>query len=199
MDARTLALAAALVLALAGCTGAPVAEPTAAAPSVEPTPSAAAATPAVFTQPDDCGAGILPESRLAALDDLGLVLLGGPGGKYGTDYSADPTPEEQLGGVSCIWGFDASDISSITISVAPLSADTRLQALDDFATQGLVEELTDTTATYTQVGGDDEPTITNVLRDDSWISVLSTVGGDENAAESLTIADEVAATVYVTG
>jgi hypothetical protein len=195
MDARTLAPAAALALVLAGCTGTPPVEPPATSPTAEPTPSAAA--PA-FTQPDDCATGILPASRLATFDDLGLVLLGGPGGKYGTDYSADPTPEEQLGGISCIWGFDASDISSITVSVAPLTADTRLQALDQFATQGLDEELTDDTAVYAQTGSDDEPSITNVLRDDSWISVLTTVGGNDYAADALVIAEEVAATVYVT-
>lgn len=198
MDSRALALAAAtLVVALAGCSSAPVAEPPA-TPSVEPSETSAAPTTAVFTVPEDCGAGILPASRLATFDELGLVLLGGPGGKYGTDYSADPTPEEQLGGISCIWGFDASDISSVTVSVAPLSADTRVQALDEFATQGLVEQLTDDTAIYAQVGGDDDPSITNVLRDDSWISVLTTVGGEDYAADARVIADEVAATVYVT-
>ena len=195
MNSR-LVLAAALVVALAGCSSAPIAEPPTSTPSVAPTATSEAPAAGRFTQPDDGASGILPVSRLTALDDLGLVLLGGPGGKYGTEYSADPTPEEQLGGISCIWGFDASDISSITISVAPLNADTRLQALDEFATQGLVEELTATTAIYSQVGGDDEPTITNVLRDDSWISVLTTVGGEENAAESRVIGDEVAATVY---
>ena len=197
MDPRlALVAAAALVAALAGCTSTPVAAPPVTTPSASPSASASAVAPVMFTQPEDCASGILPASRLASLDTLGLALLGGPGGKYGTDYSADPTPEEQLGGISCIWGFDASDISSITISVAPLNDDTRLQALDEFATQGLVEQLTDDTAIYSQVGNDDEPAITNVLRDDSWISVLATVGGDENAAESLVIADEVAAQVY---
>jgi hypothetical protein len=197
MHSRLALIAAAtIVVALAGCTGAPVEEPSASAPSTEPTANAATPSALVFTQPGDCAAGILPSTRLESLDDLGLTLLGGPGGKYGTEYSADPTPEEQLGGISCIWGFDESDISSITISVAPLSDDTRLQTLDEFATQGLVEQLTEDTAIYSQVGGDDEPSITNVLRDDSWISVLSTVGGEENAAESLVIADEVAAQVY---
>jgi len=195
MNSR-LVLVAGLVVALAGCSGAPVAAPPTGTPSAPPSASSETPVALRFTQPEECASGILPASRLTTLDDLGLVLLGGPGGKYGSEYSADPTPEEQLGGISCIWGFDASDISSITISVAPLSADTRMQALDDFATQGLVEELTETTAVYSQVGSDAEPTITNVLRDDSWISVLTTVGGEENAAESRVIADEVAATVY---
>ena len=199
MNSRlTLLAAAALVAALAGCTTGPTAQPPAAPPSIEPSASSPAVAPVTFVQPQDCASDILPTERLDTFDDLGLILLGGPGGKYGTDYSADPTPEEQLGGISCIWGFDASDISSITISVAPLSEDTRQQALDDFATQGLVEELTESTAIYSKAGSDDEPSITNVLREDSWISVLTTVGGAENATESLTIADEVAAQVYVT-
>ena len=197
--ARALVLVAALAalaaLTLTACATEPApppaAAPTEAAPSVEPT-----VAPLVFTLPTDC-ATILPQSRLDAFADLGLVLLGGPGGKYGTEYLADQTPEEQLGGITCIWGFDASDLSSVTVSVAPLTADTRAQALDGFATQGLEEVLTESTASYNQTGDAEEmPAITNVLRDDSWISVIKTVGGDPEFDEAVAIAGEAASAAY---
>jgi len=193
--ARALVLVAALALVLSGCATEqlppPAPEQTEVAPSVEPT-----VAPLVFTLPQDCES-ILPETRLEKFAELGLVLLGGPGGKYGTDYLADQTPEEQLGGITCIWGFDSSDLSSVTVSVAPLSADTRAQALDGFATQGLEEVLTESTASYNQTGDPEEmPAVTNVLREESWISVIKTVGGDAEFDEAVAIAGEAASAAY---
>lgn len=164
-----------------------------------PTPTIAvpSATPAtaVFVQPDACDT-VLPESRLAALDALGLVLLGGPGGKYGTDYAAEATPEEAAGGISCIWGFNDTDVSSVTVSVAPLSDATRESALEGFASQGLPEVIESDFATYNDAGRDTSPALVNVLRSDSWISVIQTIGGEEAYAEAVTIAGEAAAEVY---
>ena len=70
------------------------------------------------------------------------------------------------------------------------------QALDSFASQGLEESLTENIATYATTGDEDQPAIINVLRDDNWISVIKTVGGDESATNAAEIAAEVAATVY---
>jgi len=185
----------ALVASLTGCTSVPSDAPTGAAPITSTsTPEQTQAVP-VFEQPQDCES-VVPQSRLDEFVDLGLILLGGPGGKYGTEYQLEPTPEEQVGGITCIWGFDESDISSVTISVAPLSADVRAQALDSFATQGLEETLTENRASYGTTGSDNLPAITNVLRDDSWISVIKTVGGDDSYSNAIEISAEVAATVY---
>jgi len=192
---QRIALLALTALALASCTTSPAPAPTASPSSVSvETPVPTQAAP-VFEQPDDC-ASVVPQSRLNEFADLGFVLLGGPGGKYGSEYQLEPTPEEQVGGITCIWGFDASDISSVTVSVAPLSADVRAQALDSFATQGLEEELTETTASYGMRGNENQPAILNVLRDDSWISVIKTVGGGDSYTNAVEIAYEVSANVY---
>jgi len=185
----------AIVTLLGGCAAEPVASPVATPPSdVNESPAPTQAAP-VFVQPEDCDS-VVPQSRLDEFASLGLILLGGPGGKYGTEYQLEPSPEEQVGGITCIWGFDESDISSVTISVAPLSADVRAQALDSFATQGLDENLTENSATYATSGDEDQPAILNVLRDDNWISVIKTLGGEDSATDAAAIAAEVAATVY---
>jgi len=196
----TPALAFAALLILTGCASSPpkddgpVSEETS-APSQEPEPTE---DPAVFTQPTDC-TSILPAERIADFTAQGLALLGGPGGKYGTEYLADPTPEENLGGVTCIWGFADSDFASVTISVAPLSASTRSTVVSDLTEQGLNEEIDGDTSTYSQQGdADSQPAIINVLRFDSWISVIETVGGEEFYAEAGVLVSEVRDSVYTT-
>ena len=196
-----LPLAVMLLAVLAGCTAAET-------PKETPTPTAseapvASATPEPvalkFTMPTDCNA-ILPESRVDAFTADGIVLLGGPGGLYGSDYLADATPEEQAGGISCIWGFADSEVSSFTISVAPLSAATRPAVIESFAEQGLNEDLAGDAVTY-GVQGDRtlDPAIMNVLRGDSWISVIATIGGTDSYNQSVEIAQEVHDLVYTAG
>jgi hypothetical protein len=200
LTARAIVPAAfVLLLALAACsapaTPAPVTTPDAATavPTETPTPTA---EPLVFTQPETCMA-ILPESRLDAFASEGLVLLGGPDGKYGTEYLADATPEEEAGGISCIWGFADSEASSLTVSVAPLSIESRASAVTSFGEQGLNEEVVGDAIDY-GVQGDRSlnPAIINVLRAESWISVIATIGGTDAYADSVAIAGEVAGLVY---
>jgi hypothetical protein len=194
-----LPLALVLVLPLAGCSNdgdadvltppdkpTPVETPTA-------TPSAADLT---FTMPEEC-ATVVPQARLDAFEASGLVLLGGPDGKYGDDYLADATPEQQAGGISCIWGFADSEVSSVTISIAPLSPATRPDIVDSFAAQGLNEDLVDGAATF-GVQGDKQlnPAVYNVLRAESWISVIETIGGPDAYTEAVAIADEIHSQVY---
>jgi hypothetical protein len=125
------------------------------------------------------------------------VLLGGPDGKYGTDYLADATPEEQAGGISCIWGFADSEISSLTVSVAPLSASTRPDIVASFNEQGLNEATIDDAVTFAVQGDKNlNPAVYNVLRGDSWISVIATIGGTDSYNEAVEVAAEVHAIVY---
>jgi hypothetical protein len=190
-----------VVLLLSGCSAsadapdpAETAAPTATA---EPT---ATATPSAedleFTMPTEC-LDIFPPSRQDAFAAAGEVLLGGPGGTFGTDYLADPTPEEQAGGISCIWGSAESEISSFTVSVAPVTAETRPGIVQSFVEQGLNEGQADDATTF-GVEGDRrlDPAVINELRDDSWISVIATEGGTAAYAESLEIAAEVHDAVY---
>jgi hypothetical protein len=195
-----LAFAAALAVgALAGCS-AGTAEPAAtesAAPAPVETPTATeTVAPATFTLPTTCTT-VVPQTRVDAFEASGLELLGGPGGTYGTDYLADATPEETAGGISCIWGFADSGVSSVTISVAPLTAAVRPQVVASFTTQGLNEEVVGDATTF-GVQGDRtlDPAIINALRGESWISVIETIGGPTAYAEAVAIADEVHAQVY---
>ncbi len=192
-------VAASLALPLAGCVDdAPTAAPTP-SPTTTPTPTptgTASATEFTFVMPDDCESA-LPAARLDAFEADGLSLLGGPGGKYGEHYLADPTPEENAGGITCIWGDATTDASSITVSIAPLGA-TRPAIVQSLLDQGLNEAI-DGDLTLYAVQGDEEdaPAILNVLRPDSWISVIQTVGGPASFDEAITVADEAAAMAYV--
>jgi len=196
------AVAAAAVItitALAGCSAddgndaeVPVDKPN---PVVTETPEPTV-EPTVFTLPSTC-AELLPASRAAAFESEGLVLLGGPGGRYGTDYLGEPSPEEGLGGITCIWGDSASEMSSISISVAPLAASSRAGIVEGFVQDGLNEGEIEGANTF-GLQGDTEliSAVYNVLRNDSWISVISTLGGPAAYEEAVVVADEVAATVY---
>ena len=192
------AVALTALLLLAGCaTETPVEAPpvaeTPSAPSAEPEPEE---TPEVFALPEDC-ASLLPAERIADFETQGLALLGGPGGKYGTDFLADPTPEEEAGGMTCIWGFDDTDFASVTISAAPLEPADRAAIVTTLVEQGLNEAVDGNTTTYMQQGDpDSQPAIINVLRDDSWISVIETVGGEEFYAEAVLLATEVRGQIY---
>lgn len=191
-----------IVLALAGCSsgsGTPTSTATPkAVPSDTPTPTPTAAK-LTFTEPTAC-ATIVPTSRLDSFAAQGLVLLGGPDGKYGNDYLADATPEEIAGGISCIWGYADSEVSSITVSVAPLSPSTRGGVIASFTQQGLNEKLTADGTSYGLQGDKNlNPAIYNVLRGNSWISVITTIGGPDSYTDAVAIADEVHGAVYTAG
>jgi hypothetical protein len=200
MNTRVIALlplAAAISLALAACSGSPDATPTQATSST-PTPSTTASdAPAarVFTMPDDC-TGLLPDTRQQAFADQKLTLLGGPGGKY-PQYYADPTPEEQVGGISCIWGNEDVPGSTVTVSVAPLTTATRSNVVDGLVAQGLNEAVVDDGISYAQLGDETSaPAVLNILRDESWISVIEAIGGEAFFDEAVELANEAAAQVY---
>jgi hypothetical protein len=193
-----LPVAIAMLVALSACAGEEPPElttPDASTPTATPTPTPTAAA-LDFTEPEDCTT-LLPQSRLDLFASRGLVLLGGPGGKYGTDYLADATPEEQAGGISCIWGFADSEISSLTISVAPLSASTRPAIVASFNEQGLNEATVDDAVTFAVQGDKNlNPAVYNVLRGESWISVIATIGGTDSYNEAVEVAAEVHDLVY---
>ncbi len=199
MRALPTTTVALLALLLTGCSPepAPGGEPSALG-SPEPGPSATSEAPAeTFTLPTAC-LDILPASRLSDFDAAGIVLLGGPDGLYGDDYLLDPSPEQQAGGVTCIWGPPDTELSTVTISVAPLSAAERPTVVSDLSiSQGLNESIGETATYYWKLGdSDDHPAILNVIEDDSWISVIQTIGGTDSYAEAERIAAEVRAEVY---
>ena len=196
-DLAVLPIAVAMALSLAACVGEPPAEPTeqpteTSTPTPEPTQTATTRT---FTMPEDC-LGILPQSRQDALASQGLVLLGGPGGQF-EQYYADPTPEEQVGGISCIWGDEDVPESTVTVSVAPLGDGTRGSVVDNLIAQGLNEAVLDDGISYAQLGDDNSaPAVLNIIRDDSWVSVIEALGGEAFFDEAVELAGEAAVQVY---
>lgn len=199
---RLLIGTAALVLigTLTAC--APEAEPVAEEPTPTPTPTVEETTAPepenlVFSMPVDCTT-ILPQSRLDAFAAQSLQLLGGPGSVYGDDYFFEPTPEQSVGGISCVFAQDGVDQSSILISVAPVSTANRGTIIADLTAQGLNEATTPEGAlTYSQQGDEGlAPAIYNVVTQSSWISVISGLGGPAFFDEAVTLADEVTAEVY---
>jgi hypothetical protein len=192
-----LPIAVAVALSLAACVGEPEAEPTD-QQSVGPTPTSEpteAPSERTFTMPADC-LGILPQSRQDSFAAQNLVLLGGPGGQF-PQYYGDPTPEERAGGISCIWGDEAVPESLITISVAPLTTSTRGSVIDDLIGQGLNEATLDDGISYAQLGDDTSaPAILNIIRDESWVSIIESVGGEAFFDEAVELAGEVADQVY---
>ena len=190
-------IALAAVLALAACSGGPApapaeteaGEPTASAPATE------APSTRTFSMPTDC-TQLLPADTQADFTAQNLELLGGPGGKY-EHYYADPTPEEQAGGISCIWGDDDVTASTVTISVAPLSDATRGPIVDSLLAQGLNEAVIDDGISYAQIGDETSaPAILNIIRDDSWISVIEALGGEGFFDEAVDLASQAATQVY---
>lgn len=188
----------ALALALGGCADAPQPEPTqvqTSTPSAGPTPTQAPAEP-VFRLPAEC-TGLLPDAQQRAFAAEGIDLLGGPGGKY-PDYYADPTPEERAGGISCIWGDEAAPETTVTVSAAPLTASTRGIVVEDLLAQGLNEAVIDDGISYAQIGDDNSaPAVLNIIRDDSWISVIQARGGEASFGAAVELADAAAEQVYV--
>lgn len=193
--------AVALVGGLAAC--APEPEPVEAEPTVEPTPTETEAVEPepvarTFTLPSDCTA-ILPASRVEAFTAENLLLLGGPGSVYGNEYFFEATPEQLAGGITCVFADEADDLSSIAISVAPISPATRAGIINDLTGQGLNEEITDDGAvTYSQQGDEQglAPAILNVVSQESWISVISVIGGPASFERAVQLADEVEGSVY---
>lgn len=194
-----IAFAVPLLFLAAGCapTTEPVVAPTTAAPEpeVEPT-TEPTVDEAEFTQPVLCSEA-LTRAHITEFEASGYVLLGGPEGKYGNEYLDGPTPEEEAGGISCFWGDNSTDITSIIVSVAPLGPSTRAGIVIELEESGLNETATDTTTSFGRFGDDAGiAAIYNVLRNDSWISVISTTGGQDVYNHLVEIADGVASLVY---
>lgn len=199
---RILAGTAAVILvgALSAC--APEPEPIEAEPTIEPTPTemvSAEPEPVAltFTQPADC-TEILPARRIDAFAADNLALLGGPGSVYGNEYFFEATPEQLAGGITCVFADESDDLSSIAISVAPVSSATRAGIVNDLTGQGLNENIVDDAVTYSQQGDEQglAPAILNVVTQESWISIISVVGGPASFERAELLASEVEASVY---
>lgn len=207
MRVRTGVVASAavtLLLLLAGCAAEPADDGAQPTPSTAATPSASATTtpdPGVrrFEMPDRCADILTPETAAAFADD-GLDLLGGPGGRYGEDYFGEPTPEERVGGITCVWGDEAVPASTVIVSVAPNTPSTHSSIVSALIANGLVETQVDGTLTYARIGDEvSAPAELHVIRTDSWISVVEAVGGEDRFQHATELVDEVTEQVYAAG
>jgi hypothetical protein len=192
--------AAALVL-LVGCV--PPAASGGETPSAEPdlTPTATSTSPStsvpVFQQPEHCVDILTPETQ-AAFEADGLDLLGGPGGTYGGEYFPEETAEEEAGGITCVWGDEEVLATTVVISVAPITTSTRSGIVSDLLARGLIESQIEGALTYAQIGDETSTQATlNVIRSDSWISVIEAVGGEDRFQRATELVDEVTSQVYV--
>lgn len=166
----------------------------------EPTPSATAtAAPGepTFVMPEQC-ADILTAETQGEFTAAGLDLLGGPGGRYGEEYFVDPTPEERAGGITCIWGDETVTATTVIVSVAPITIATRSGIVSALIANGLVESPIEGGLTYARIGDDvSAPAELHVIRNDSWISVIEAVGGEDRFQQATELVDEVTGLVYV--
>jgi hypothetical protein len=195
------ALALALVAGLSACAAEeePVEEPSALpTQTAEPEPEQTTEPErGVFSMPSDC-TEIFPQARLDSFASQNLVLRGGPGSPDGNDAFFDPTPEQQAGGISCIWANPDGNIADLLISVAPLSAATRPGVVNGLTAQGLNETRgEDGTIIYGQFGDEQgAPAIYNEVMNESWISIISAFGGQVFYDEAVEFAAEIRGEVY---
>lgn len=200
MRMRGFVAAAGVVLALlAGCTPAPPGDDDeeSPAPQAEATPTATptptATQPPRFRMPDACD-DLITAATAAEFDAAGLALLGEPG----RPYFADPTPEERVGGMTCVWGDESAPGTTLIVSVAPLTPAARPGVVADLLAQGLNESVVEGAVTYAQIGDEvSAPGVLNVLRNESWISVIEALGGEDRFERATELVDEITAQVYV--
>jgi len=205
--ARFFLPAAFVAVTLAGC--APATEPTTApttSESASPTePTAEPTTPVAtetFTMPADC-TGILPPANIAKFESDGITLLAGPGGKYGDELITDPTPETVAGGISCYFGVDNEDLNALTVSylvsAVPLDETTRTDVIADLTAQGMLQSTDERGDISFGVlgGGAGQSTANyNIIAVDSWISVISSQGGEKAFLAAVKLADAVHVNTY---
>jgi hypothetical protein len=135
-------------------------------------------TPQVFVLPRLCR-DILPEPAIAKLTSGSIDLLRGPGsGATDGVYLEGQSPQEERGGISCLFG-NLEETNTYTVSVAPMTQATRAEVIDGLLAQKLNPGQTlDGALTY-WIQGDDVtvPAIYNAVYDDAWYEVLIFPGG----------------------
>lgn len=192
------------LLGLVGCaaTPSPTVDPSASAtaePSAEPTVPVSTES---FTMPADC-TGVLPAATVDAFAADGVILLAGPGGKYGNELITDPTPEMEVGGISCYFGVDNEDPNQLSVTVlvsaAPLDATSRAAVIADLTELGLLEATDERgDVTFGILGGSEGQSTANynVIAVDSWISVISSDGGEKAYLSAVELANDAHTAMY---
>jgi hypothetical protein len=132
----------------------------------------------VFSLPSSCR-NILPTEALDKLTSGEVDLLRGPGsGSAESVYPEGQSPQEERGGISCLFG-NTEETITYTVSVAPMTQATRAEVIDGLLAQQLNPGQTlDGALTY-WIQGDQAtvPAIYNALYEDAWYEVLIFPGG----------------------
>ncbi len=122
---------------------------------------------------------ILPTSGIDQVTAGELSLLRGPGsGSTDTVYPEGPSPQEERGGLSCLFG-NGEETQTYTLSVAPMTQMSRAEVIDGLLAQQLNPGQTaDGVLTY-WIQGDEAtvPAIYNAVYSDAWYEVLIFPGG----------------------
>lgn len=137
-----------------------------------------------FSRPADC-TGLLTEQGLALLTPSGIELIAGPGSPTNNPiYVEGQTPEELVGGLSCLYGVPGEEDTGVNIILGSAAVDAAIRptVIDGLIAQQLnVGQTADGALTYWKWG--DEvivPAIHNSLYGDSWYSALIQPGGRQS-------------------
>jgi len=137
-----------------------------------------------YTRPSDCSA-LIGDAGLSLLTPRGIELIAGPGSPSNDPiYVEGQTPEELIGGLSCLYAVPGEVDTGINIilGTASVEAAIRPTVIDDLLAQQLnVGQTADGALTYWKWGDDViVPAIHNSLYTDSWYSALIQPGGRES-------------------
>jgi len=137
-----------------------------------------------YSRPSDCST-LIGEAGLSFLSPRGIELIAGPGSLSNDPiYVEGQTPEELVGGLSCLYAVPGEVDTGINIILGTASIDAAIRptVIDDLLSQQLnVGQTADGALTYWKWG--DEvivPAIHNSLYTDSWYSALIQPGGRES-------------------
>ena len=166
--------------------------------TVEETVEEEAPVELTYSRPSDCTA-LLNDTGAALLEAQGVELIAGPGSPSNDPiYVEGQTPEELVGGLSCLYAIPGEVDTGINIILGTALVDDAIRptVIDDLLAQQLnVGQTADGALTYWKWG--DEvivPAIHNSLYADSWYSALIQPGGRESYDLGVALVQEMRAT-----
>jgi hypothetical protein len=187
-----------LVFLLAACSTASDTLVTEEVVTVEETVEEEAPVELTYSRPSDCTA-LLNDAGAALLEAQGVELIAGPGSPSNDPiYVEGQTPEELVGGLSCLFAIPGEVDTGINIILGTALVDDAIRptVIDDLLAQQLnVGQTADGALTYWKWG--DEvivPAIHNSLYADSWHSALIQPGGRESYDLGVALVQEMRAT-----
>ena len=187
-----------LVFLLAACSTASDTLVTEEVVTVEETVEEEAPVELTYSRPSDCTA-LLNDTGAALLEAQGVELIAGPGSPSNDPiYVEGQTPEELVGGLSCLFAIPGEVDTGVNIILGTALVDDAIRptVIDDLLAQQLnVGQTADGALTYWKWG--DEvivPAIHNSLYADSWYSALIQPGGRESYDLGVALVQEMRTT-----